>query len=75
MSSLAGAVISVAGQRSKEYTRLFSASNFANGIGPALAIVVFLATGNEWSEHALQACSAVAKMKHMTRCMSSADEP
>ena len=43
-----------AGQRSKEYTRLFSCGSFASGVGPALAIGVFLATGNAWTEHALQ---------------------
>ena len=44
------------GQRSKEYTRLFSSSALASGFGPALAIGVFLATGNSWTEHALQVC-------------------
>ncbi len=43
-----------AGQRSKEYTRLFSCSAFASSVGPAIAIGVFLATGNAWTEHALQ---------------------
>ena len=43
-----------AGQRSKEYARLFSCSGFASSVGPAIAIGVFLATGNAWTEHALQ---------------------
>ena len=46
--------MSDAGQRSKEYTRLFSCSAFASGVGPAIAIGVFLATGNAWTERALQ---------------------
>ena len=48
-------LLASAGQRSEQYTRLFSAANVANGIGPAISIGVFLATGNDWTRHALEA--------------------
>ena len=73
-----GCHVTGAGQRSKEYTRLFSFSGFANSVGPALAIIVFLATGNEWSEQALRARSAAdpsvrGLLLHVVRCRLTSD--
>ena len=37
------------------YTKLWSAAALANGVGPLLATVVFVATGNVWTRHVLEA--------------------
>ena len=37
------------------YTKLWSAAALANGVGPLLATAVFVATGNVWTRHALEA--------------------
>ena len=44
-----------AGSRSAVYTKLWSAAALANGVGPLLATIVFVATGNVWTRHALEA--------------------
>ena len=72
-SKTAGGVSLSAGQRSKVYTRLFSSSAFANGIGPIVATLVFLRTDNMWSEHALQACLGGATSCSSVLFVSSGD--
>ena len=42
------------GSRSAVYTKLWSAAALANGVGPLMATIVFVATGNVWTRHALE---------------------
>ena len=48
------------------YTKLWSAAAAANGVGPLLATIVFVATGNVWTRHSLEVREHQADRDHLS---------